>query len=322
MKSNIKQITKIYLGSKDVDRMVENMRTHLFLNCTKTVDIKFMNSVTLTFLIELQGFLKLPKYNLKDSKYYNEDILYFKPLTEKQASLAVNAAEVINARLEIYDEETIIQSPFQKMFEEYCEYVGPSMSKRGDIDYKVIQENRKEITRIKEDYKEFFDKLSEETLKISCSHDLLMMVCKECFKLVRINDKNEYQFNLKNEDVIRILRRYCKLTNREHYADEYNKVSNIRSILTRMIIFVFRKDFDIDRDGYCIRKFHSRLRFNAKIAKREFLFSKSIYNHFISFNDLTYLLRSYVNHLSLHSIRKHTKVCNKIEDSNTLNNST
>lgn len=322
MKSSIKQVTKIYLGSKDVDRMVENMRTHLFLNCTKTVDIKFMNSVTLTFLIELQSFLRLPKYNLKDSKYYNEDILYFKPLTEKQADLAVDAAEVINARLSVYDETAVIESPFQKVFEEYCDYIGPSMSRKGDIDYKVIQTNRDEIKRIKEENKEFFDKLYEETSKISCSHDLLIMVCKECFKLVRINDKNEYQFNLKNDDVIRILRKYCKLTKRENYADEYNKVSNIRSILTRMIIFVFRKDFNINNDGYCIRKFHSRLRFNAKISKREFLFSKSIYNHFITFNDLTYLLRKSVNHLSLHSIRKHTKVCNKIDNSNTLNNST
>lgn len=320
MNREVEFLVKNYLICKDVDSYVEILKKHLFLNC-KPVDEKFKNSIALGFLEESQAFLFLPKFNIKDATAYNEAILYFKPLSERQQRLAELVRDEINKRFKEYDEGAVIETEYQSLFEEYCQHIVPSQNRRGNMDYKLVDYEKRFIADLKEDNPKVFKMLNELDTKIRVSVDLIMMVCKNCLKLVRINDEGEYQLNLKNSDIIRIMHEYCELTNTPYYKDEYNKVSNIRSIINRLAVKIYSKKYDISEDKYVIRKHHCRLLLTPKIFKKNFLFLKSIYNHFISFNELNNLLHK----LSVHNIklnRKNTKVFNKAKISTHSNNNT
>lgn len=311
--STVAFVCKQYLMSKDVDDCVRRIKKHIFINSNKEkLTERFMLSIALEYLSELQGYLFDARFNIQESKYYNEDNMHMKPLTEKQELEIIKVSELINARWTVYRETKSIKTDYQDMIEDYCVHIQPSIQKRGDLSYTLVQRDKKYISDLKDENKVFFDIVKEANKNMDVSIDLLMMVFEEHLRLVRIGETQQYQINLKNDDIIKIMHGYCERVNVPYYKNEYNKVSNIRTVVNRVAEKIFT-NFKVTKDEYFIRKCHARLLFELKIAKRESLFSKSINNHYISFHELIVLLRKPL--VLLHSITlKYTNSVNEIDE--------
>lgn len=316
MNKTVNYLVKIYLSSRSVDECVNRTMKHLFINCKKELSVKFMSSVTLRFLDELQSFLYFVKFDLKESSYYNEYNMNLFDLTETQLKWIEQMVDVIQARLTFYEETNFINTPYQRLFVEYAACNCPSHSKRGNLSWKFVEDNIRYKKELEKEYADFFKILKEIDTTVQVSKGLLLEVFSKVFFLKRAEGEETFQLNPKDDDILKIMREYCDKTNQKYYADEYNKISNIRTVMHKVAIKIFSKDYKITTDDYFIGKFHTRLIFKLKLKQREVKFSKSFNNYFIIFNNFSFLLHKTLKQFHIRN-KKYTKVYDSTEFSST-----
>ncbi len=307
MNRTVNYLSKTYLNNKDINKVIDKIASHLFRYCTKKVSLEYKYSVAIEWINELNSHLLCPLLDTQESIYYNPDFIYYRGFTTTQEKELEAVANEINRRYQNYINNNFRFSKYQEIFETWSNYNHPSEERKGNWTIKQISEAKDIQKQLKETYPELFNRLRKTCPRFNCGLSLIMEVCSKLFVLERIS-KDQYQLNLKNEEIIQVMREYCDKTNSPYYANEYEKASYIRSILNDLVYFCFSDDFKITEDGYLMMKFHSRLILSLTSNRCKFLFSKSINNHFIIFNDLLNSLHKFNNH----SKYNYTKINNNL----------
>lgn len=307
--NNIEFISFIYLSNKhDSDAKIEILKNHFFRNCTKNISEEYKLSKVIEYIRELNSLLFMPAMNdIEDLEFINS---YCYSLSDRDYEEINKVAESINNRYLEHNDKQIKQCKYQKVFEDYARYIHPSHSKRGDWKHSEIDEAKSIQNEYKDLFPELFNLIREVSTKFNTSVDLVVYVCSKLLVLEKVDDKT-YQLNLRNNMVLNCIKEYYKLTNIEKYKNEYEKISFIRSILNNIAQYCFKDMFVFEKDSYQVRKYHSRLLAKVKNEQIELQDSKSFNNYFITFNNLTNLLRKSVNYFHYTKNKNNNKLLYK-----------
>ena len=288
MKKEIQFIANVYLNKRiDIDRKIEILGEHLFRFSRKEVSVDYKYAKAVSWFSYLNDLLFMPAFDVTESKYYNPDFLG--QVTSYDFNLLNEVGDYINKLYKDYKESEYVYSKYHDVFREWANNIHPSHNNKGSWTHSAIDKAQQVINRLKEENSKLHEVVRDACLKNNTSENLIMLICFRLLYLKKVED-GVYQFNPKNEEILEVMHEYYSILNIKPYADEYNKISLIRSILHTIIDFCFNKDFDIENEGYCMMKFHSRLLLKIKTKKQAFHDSKSINNHYITYNDSNNLL--------------------------------
>lgn len=290
--SNI--LTNKYLSPA---KKIEIIKNRLFKYCkNKELTEEFKYAKTIEWYRELYNLLRMPPFDIDDVLYKSSNVII--TLRDYDYKLINEVAEVLNERCNKFLEENKIWNKYDAVFKKYASFNHPSHNKKGTWKHREIDEAKAKQNEIKKEYPELFNRLLKTCNRFNTSIDLVIEVASKCFYFTPLAEKGMYQFNLKNNEVLAVFEEYYNKTNIEPYKNEYDKISLIRSILNDLTFFCFNKKFEMSRDGYYIMKKHTRVVINLESEKTYFQDSKSLNNHFISFNVLIYnlLRKPYIKH--------------------------
>lgn len=287
MQKNVNYIVWLYLSNKNPQEKLDLLANHLFRYCTKEVSSIYKQGKAVNVFINIESLLFCPRNEFREFAIDVDDLLV--DLTEKDYDLVNKVAEKINQRYMDYYNRDIKYCKYQKVFEEWASNIHPSHQNKGNWTHKQIDDAQKNINALKDKYKALYERMRTTCLRYNTSVNVVMYIASKRFYLIQMKD-GYYQLNLKNNDILLLLNEYYALTNCKPYANEYDKISLIRSCLNDLAFFCFKKDFEVSKEGYFRMKFHSRIVCNLKkkdVGSNE---TKSIYNYFISFNNINNLL--------------------------------
>lgn len=282
-----------YNKNMSIDKKVETIGKHFFIHAKNKVSLEFKCAKAVSFFIEMGEPIFMPAFDVRESKYYNPDFIV--RLQEKDYDLVNKCVAEANRRTKEYHEKRYIKNKYSEFFRIWSENNHPSHNKKGNWTHKEINEAQARINELKDKEPKLYDRIREYSIKFNCSVNLVCEVANQTLMLSPAED-GYYQFNLKNDDCIRIITEYCNKTNIEVYSDIYQKVSLLRSILNRLALYVFGKDYEVAKSGYYREKFHSRVLVNTREENQKVYSSNTINNYHIIFNNITKLLYNLVHY--------------------------
>ena len=282
--NEVDYISMIYVSNKyDDTKKVEILKNHFFRYAKVDVSEEFKLAKTIEWMRTLDSLLFMPKHIIENLNLYSScDVA----LKDYDYRLINKVADKINSWYESFKKEKYLVSDYDEVFNRYAETIHPSHSKRGNMSHSEIDKLIKIQNQIKDENPELFDRLRKSCNRFNTSIDLVIYVGARLFVLEE-NDDGTYEFNLRNEYALKLIREYNEKTNTERYKNEYDKISLIRSILNDLLEYCFSKNFKLTKSGLIIMKRHSKVVATIKNNKVGRLDSKSIYNYFITFNNLS-----------------------------------
>lgn len=291
MRKDIQFLSQIYLSNITPENKLEIFSRHFFRFATKKVSDRYKQAKVIGFIKELDSLLFMPKNEFESFGNNVDDIIY--NLDDKDYELVQKLADYINARYEAYIDGKCKVSKYQGIFEEWALNIHPSHQNKNGWTHNQITQAQNNINRLKNENKDLYNFISKTCLRYNTSVNLIMFIASKTLFLTPTKDKDTYQFNLKNDTVIKCIEEYLEITNSKSYANLYDKISLIRSCLNELSIFCFSKNFDYKKGEYLLKKYHSRVLFKLTKSSTKVYETKSLYNDYITLSNITYLLHKY-----------------------------
>ena len=289
---------KVLLNNKiSPARRIRIITDRLFKYSTnKQLSDEFKLAKAIEWYRELHSLLFMPPFDIDEILICETSITI--NLREYDYDLINEVADRINNWYLAYQDKYKVWSKYDEIFKEYASLNHPSHNKKGNWKHKEISEAQSRQNQIKLENPKLFDRLLKSCNRFNTSVDLVIEVASKYFYLSPTKDDGMFQFNLKNNDVLQVFQEYYEKTNIDPYKNEYDKISLVRSILNDLAFMCFFKDFEMCKDGYYRMKHHSRILVDMNSDRHYFQSSKSLYNHYITFNDfINNLLRKpFINH--------------------------
>lgn len=316
MKNDAINLSKILINKKISDTKKLEIVGKYLRKYMKSSSNNFVMLKAIEWTRRLDDLLFMPTINIRDYENVDTNGLY---LLEKDEILLEEVVEYLKESREAYYEARTYNCRYKSIFEDYAKYITPSHSKRGNLTHQQINDAKKERDKIKDKNKTLFEIIRKASTRFNTSLDLTIYCFSRLMKLELLDD-GTYQLTFRQDELIYMIREYCKLTNQDYYSNEFDKASLIRSIANEVASYCF-SEFNITLQGAFKMKYHSRLLLNMRISKNDLKDSKSYIFNFITFNKLTNKLVNYFH--VIRKLKNHNKqviIIEPISSGNTLNN--